>query len=157
MDRSQIDIYWAGPLFRLADRLMSKECKSYLEKKGYQVELPQERAERYFDPEKGLDMNAVRLDCEQQCRERKICIFLLEGADPDSGTSVEFGIRREVCRIDPEKKTIGVRTDFRATGDNGNLNLMFCSVDCLIDLPSYRCKSIDQLCDLIDEAIMSLY
>nr|QNO57630.1 hypothetical protein LCMFKOLL_00026 [Methanosarcinales archaeon ANME-1 ERB7] len=109
------DVYIAGPLFNWGEQWFNVRLKEELEnisrRLGIKFHLPQEfggdTESDIFDKNKGL------LDASQ-------CIVaILDGADIDSGTSWEIGYAYA-----KDKKIIGVRTDFRYTGERGRGNLM---------------------------------
>ena len=76
-------------------------------------------------------------------------VAILDGPDPDSGMSMECGLRlgaKELSLI------IGVRTDFRVSED-GHLNAMFHLLgDNIIYYPSFD-ESYELLCERIDTEI----
>lgn len=111
------DVYIAGPLFNWSEQWFNIMLKEELEKitvnkkLGVRFHLPQE-----FEEEGDSDIfnkNRDRIDASQ-------CIVaILDGADIDSGTSWEIGYAYA-----KNKKIIGVRTDFRYSGEHGRGNLM---------------------------------
>jgi nucleoside 2-deoxyribosyltransferase len=65
--------------------------------------------------------NAFQLifeDCLKMILESDLVLAILDGSDADSGTCIELGYAHA-----NGKKIIGVRTDFRASEDNG-LNII---------------------------------
>jgi nucleoside 2-deoxyribosyltransferase len=113
-------IYLAGPLFSHAERDFNVYLRDRLVEKGFSVFLPQEdgsddtetrlelRQKNIFENDvKGID------DCD-------IVVAVLDGgSDADSGTSWEIGYAYA-----KGKKLLGLRTDFRTFGPEGNVNLM---------------------------------
>ncbi len=146
-----IKLYWGAPLFTQAERIWNRMCATILrENYGYTVLLPQEEAERFIDTETGtIDFDGIVETCEEQARSAHIGVFILDGADSDSGTSVEAGIR-----IGIKTPSIGVRTDFRGSED-GRVNAMFRLLDTIVYFPSYD-ESVDKLCGQIDRAIQKV-
>lgn len=111
------DVYIAGPLFNWGEQWFNERLKEELEKISSQKKLdiwfhlPQElEGDNQSDI---FDKNRGRLDASQ-------CIVaILDGADIDSGTSWEIGYAYA-----KDKTIIGVRTDFRYSGEHGRGNLM---------------------------------
>ena len=136
-----ITLYWAGPLFTQAERIWNRLCAEYLRKKGYDVILPQDEGKKF----KG-DCKGIAKHCFEQTVSSDVFVAVLDGADTDSGTSLEAGIR-----IRRGLLSIGVRTDFRASED-GQLNAMFRLFDTIIYFPSFD-ESYEKLCDQIDQTI----
>jgi len=141
LEPKRITLYWAGPLFTQAERIWNRLCAEYLRKKGYNVVLPQDEAKKF----KG-DCDGIAKHCFEQTVSSDLFVAVLDGADTDSGTSLEAGIR-----IKSDRLSIGVRTDFRASED-GQLNAMFRLFDTIIYFPSFD-ESYEKLCDQIDRTI----
>lgn len=142
-----VTLYWAGPLFTQAERLWNRRCAETLRKKGYKVILPQDEAAP-FVTEHGVDTKGIAELCYRQAVACDGMVAVLDGADSDSGTSVEVGIKIAHRRAANDHSTvIGVRTDFRASED-GQLNGMFKLLDAIVYLPSFvedpdrRCEEI---------------
>lgn len=101
-------IYFAGPLFTLAERQWNSRVAASLSEAGHDVFLPQSevqaistlRADTIFT----LDVDGVR--------SAEVVVAVLDGADPDSGTSFECGVAYALGI-----PIIAVRTDFRGGGD----------------------------------------
>ncbi len=114
-------LYFAGPLFTQGERLWNAQVAAGLREQGFDVILPQETAEALmqgggpFDPQAVFAANVSGIDrCDA-------VVAVLDGADPDSGTCWECGYAYR-----SGKPVIGVRTDFRAAGDDpgASVNLM---------------------------------
>jgi len=140
-ESKKITLYWAGPVFTQAERSWNRLCAEYLRKKGYDVILPQDEAKKFPGDPAGIAKH-----CFQQTTVSKVFVAVLDGADTDSGTSLEAGIR-----IKSGLLSIGVRTDFRASED-GQLNAMFRLFDTIIYFPSFD-ESYEKLCGQIDQTI----
>ena len=97
-------IYWAGPLFSLADRSFNLDMKHRLGLSGFEVWLPQEHEPRDGTAQAIFEVNCRAIDhCD-------VMIANMDGADVDSGTAWEVGYaygRR------PRMPIILFRTDFR--------------------------------------------
>ncbi len=146
-----ITVYWAGPLFTQAERVWNRRCVKELERKGYDVVLPQDEARRFITPT-GIDAAGIAESCYQQVIACDVVVAVLDGCDSDSGTSLEVGLRIGHMRaLRLPSKVIGMRTDFRAAED-GQLNAMFRLVDGLVSFPSFE-EDEAALCVEIDTAI----
>ncbi len=115
-------VYFAGPLFSLAEKefnlRLSNEIK--LKRSDIDIILPQERSPKFLHLKNGLEL--IFKDCLAMVAEVDFIVAILDGADADSGTSVELGYAHA-----KGKQIIGVRTDFRISEDRG-LNLMLSNI-----------------------------
>ncbi|WP_158633589.1 nucleoside 2-deoxyribosyltransferase [Tautonia sociabilis] len=102
-------LYLAGPLFTQAERSWNAAIASALRSAGHHVVLPQEEVQHLEAPEAGP---IFRLDVEG-VRSADALVAILDGADPDSGTSFECGLAFALGI-----PIVAVRTDFRAGGDD---------------------------------------
>lgn len=145
-------IYWAGPLFTQAERIWNRMCAESLRAFGYTVILPQDEAEAFIT-DNVVDALGIAEHCYQQATHCDVVVAILDGADSDSGTSVEVGLvvghRRGSGR---GAYVVAVRTDFRASED-GQLNAMFRLVDEVIYFPSLS-EDTAMLCDGIHKCIL---
>lgn len=106
-------IYFAAPLFSQAEKRYNADFRDVLEREGFTVILPQD-----FDI--GEDAKALYKQCLESIEKSDIVVAILDGADHDSGTSLEIGYALAL-----KKKIIGVRSDFRTSSDmNNGCNLM---------------------------------
>jgi nucleoside 2-deoxyribosyltransferase len=111
-------IYLAGPVFTLAERRFNEELAGELERlcPSLQVFLPQRYDEEFRDsPDFSRRMFACLTGALDSC---DVVVAILDGPDADSGTSFETGYARG-----RGKRVVGVRTDFRGSGDHA-VNLM---------------------------------
>jgi nucleoside 2-deoxyribosyltransferase len=138
-------IYIAGPLFTLAEKEFNIRFAETikLKMKGIEVILPQERASKFSHLENGKAL--IFEDCLKMVSEADIVVAILDGADVDSGTSVELGYAFAV-----QTPIIGVRTDFRISEDRG-LNLMLSNIcnTLIIDVTSNMSSIVDSVIDAI--------
>jgi nucleoside 2-deoxyribosyltransferase len=103
-----MQIYIAGPLFSQAERGWNAALAGALTEAGHKVFLPQAAIEQL----ETLEAEAIfRLDVEG-VRSADAVVAVLDGADPDSGTSFECGLAFALGI-----PIVAVRTDFRAGGD----------------------------------------
>ncbi|MEW4569571.1 nucleoside 2-deoxyribosyltransferase [Tautonia sp. JC769] len=101
-------LYLAGPLFTQAERSWNAALATALTEAGHTVFLPQTAIEQL----ETLEAEAVfRLDVEG-VRSADVVVAVLDGADPDSGTSFECGLAFAIGI-----PIVAVRSDFRAGGD----------------------------------------
>lgn len=101
-------LYLAGPLFTQAERAWNVRLADLLTRAGHSVFLPQTEVQAIatLDAETifRVDVNGVR--------SAEAVVAVVDGADPDSGTSFEVGLAYALGI-----PIILVRTDFRAGGD----------------------------------------
>lgn len=103
-----MQLYLAGPLFSQAERAWNAALANALIAAGHQVFLPQSAIEQL----ETLEADAIfQLDVEG-VRSADAVVAVLDGADPDSGTSFECGLAFALGI-----PIVAVRTDFRAGGD----------------------------------------
>ena len=112
-------IYVAAPIFTLAERRYNVELAtlvSSLLPETCTLVLPQNFAAEIGDKPEIFKLLFER--CLGDIDNCTLVVALLDGADADSGTSVEVGYAYA-----KDKPILGVRTDFRALEEKG-LNLM---------------------------------
>lgn len=105
-------VYFAGPLFNLAEKEFNVKVAGVLEKSGYTVFLPQrdgfeaaaleglteiEKVEKIFDKDTA------------EIRAADVLFMVLDGRVPDDGACVELGIAYALG-----KPCYGIKTDVRA-------------------------------------------
>ncbi|BHH83194.1 nucleoside 2-deoxyribosyltransferase [Desulforhopalus sp. 52FAK] len=137
-------IYFAGPLFTMAEKQFNLDFSSHLKARLANIEiiLPQERAPAIISQDNGPYL--VFRDCLEMIDKCDLVVAILDGADADSGTSVEIGYAYAA-----KKPVIGVRTDFRISEENG-LNLMLANIctELVLDVNS----DIHALADKVSES-----
>jgi nucleoside 2-deoxyribosyltransferase len=106
-------IYLAAPLFTQAEIDFNQNLADRLTSAGYNIYLPQKECQGIIDPE------AIFATCIRGLMEASIVLIILDGADADSGSCFEMGYA--YAKGIP---IIGLRTDFRGSGDHLGLNLM---------------------------------
>ena len=94
-------LYFAGPLFSAAERSWNAEVATVLREAGHEVFLPQEQ-------ELGRDAAAIFSTDVAGLDSADGVVAILDGPDPDSGTSWEVGYAYR------RKPIVLVRTDIRA-------------------------------------------
>jgi nucleoside 2-deoxyribosyltransferase len=101
-------LYLAGPLFTQAERAWNVSLAERIAEAGHSVFLPQVEVQAI----ETLDAETIfRVDVDG-VRSADAIVAILDGADPDSGTSFECGIAFALGL-----PIVLVRTDFRAGGD----------------------------------------
>jgi len=140
-------IYMAGPLFTLAEREFNARLAEILQKKrpDLVIILPQNEAFKFDNIE---NKNAkIFKDCIQSIEHADIIVAILDGADADSGTSVELGYA-----YSKGKAILGIRTDFRISEEKGlNLMLPFACLELYIDTLADYDKLVDKIICFADK------
>jgi len=119
-------LYFAGPLFTTAERAWNAEVAAALRAAGHEIFLPQEQ-------EPGKDGPGIFATDVGGIDWADGLVAVMDGPDPDSGTSWEvgyaFGVRKPI---------VLVRTDIRAmAGSSGDYNPMLTqAATTRIDLPA---------------------
>jgi nucleoside 2-deoxyribosyltransferase/predicted secreted protein len=115
---SQYRVYLAAPLFSAAERNYNLAIAGLLRKNFFDVFLPQETGD---DSETRNKEEQVRIFAQniKALNDADILVAIIDGADPDSGTSWEMGYASA-----RGKKVIALRTDFRRSGSHEKVNLM---------------------------------
>jgi len=146
-------LYFAGPLFTQAERAWNALVARQLESAGHEVFLPQDEvkaiatldADRIFQ----IDVNGLR--------GAEAMVAVLDGADPDSGTSFECGLAYALGI-----PIVVVRSDFRGGGDClpgqslATVNLMLSqAAAAIVNLPDPR-VTLETLATEILAALNSL-
>jgi nucleoside 2-deoxyribosyltransferase len=119
-------LYLAGPLFTLPERTWNAEVAAALRAAGHEVFLPQEK-------EPGKDAAGIFATDVGGIDWSDALVAIVDGADPDAGTSWEIG-----CAYGCGKPTVLVRTDFRdLAGDAGRFSPMLAeSATIRLELPA---------------------
>ena len=114
-------VYFAAPLFTQAERLWNARVADGLRAAGFTVILPQERAMDVIKPGEPLPVRRLYELALDGIRQADWVLAVLDGSDPDSGTSFECGYAGALG-----KRLLGVRTDLRTGGDDVgyDVNLM---------------------------------
>jgi nucleoside 2-deoxyribosyltransferase len=109
-------IYLAGPLFTAAELNFNQHIASQLRHNGYQIYLPQQQCAGVTDPVRLFDI------CVKGLQGASLVLVLLDGPDADSGSCFEVGYAYA-----KGLPIVGVRTDFRGSGEYMGINLMLAS------------------------------
>ena len=103
-----MNLYLAGPLFTQAERDWNARLAGLLTAAGHSVFLPQAEVGAIAT----LDADAIFAVDVDGVRSADVVVAVLDGADPDSGTSFECGLAYALGI-----PIVVARTDFRAGGD----------------------------------------
>jgi nucleoside 2-deoxyribosyltransferase len=106
-------IYLAAPLFTAAEQQFNAAIAAGLTAAGYSVYLPQAECDGLHDP------HDLYLRCIQGLDGAALVLIVLDGTDADSGSCFELGYA--YAKGIP---IVGLRTDFRGSGEHMGINLM---------------------------------
>ena len=137
-------IYLAAPLFTSAERAWNKQLEQLLLHAGHEVFLPQEQEFSQRTAKAIFEADRAGLD------EADAVVAIMDGPDPDSGTSWECGYAYG------KKPIVLLRTDFRSSGDRqiGPFNAMLLgAADLLFHLPL---ATAQQVADTLNSALAQL-
>lgn len=121
----KLRVYLASAIFNTADRDYAKKILNKLESNGLSVYWPwRDAGDAYLKSKFKGEMLKVNDEIVKRnlkaIRRSDIVIAISEGADVDSGTSMEIGYSNALG-----KPIFGLRTDFRTHGEHiGNTNIM---------------------------------
>lgn len=101
-------LYFAGPLFTQPERDWNARMARTLTEAGHDVFLPQTEVKAITS----LDADTIFAVDVDGVRRADAVVAVMDGADPDSGTSFECGLAFALGL-----PIVVVRTDFRAGGD----------------------------------------
>ena len=120
-----VRLYFAAPLFTTAERNWNAEIAAGMRAAGHEVHLPQEQ-------EPGLDAAGIFASDVGGIDWADGLLAIMDGPDPDSGTSWEVGYA-----FAARKPIVLVRTDIRAAaGSAGAYNTMLIqAATTRLDLP----------------------
>jgi len=105
-------VYWAGPLCTQAERDWNVRISRGLREAGFDVILPQERGQERIRPGEPLPVRGLYEYALDGIRQADVVVAVLDGPDPDSGTSFEW------LRSRAAQTRHGLRTDFPLGGDD---------------------------------------
>jgi len=137
-------IYLAAPLFTSAERSWNKQLEQLLIQSRHEVFLPQEKESSQRTAKALFDGDRAGLDWAD------VIVAIMDGPDPDSGTSWECGYAYG------KKPIILLRTDFRSSGDRqiGPFNAMLLgSADLHFHLPF---ATVQEAADTLKSALAQL-
>lgn len=123
-------IYLAGPLFSDAERTFNDSLTGKLERRGFDVFLPQrdgvERDKPPYDAMSPEDRRRAMFDLDEaKIQESDVFLFILDGRVPDEGACVELGIAHAHRNLTGARRLlVGLHTDARAAFPTSKLNPM---------------------------------
>ena len=142
-----MNLYFAGPLFTLAERRFNEELSAELQRLLPAVEIffPQVCDKQFQGlPDFAERLYRLLIDAIDRC---DAMVAILDGPDSDSGTCVEIAYARA-----KGKPVIGVRTDFR-DGEIHGLNVMTAGIcSAIVKLPSTS-HTICEVAEKVAEAL----
>ena len=106
-------IYFAAPLFTQAEIVFNQRLADQLEAAGYTIYLPQQQCAGTTDPTELFNI------CIRGLESSSMVLVILDGTDADSGSCFEIGYA--YAKGIP---IVGLRTDFRGSGEHMGVNLM---------------------------------
>ncbi|WP_009630707.1 nucleoside 2-deoxyribosyltransferase [Synechocystis sp. PCC 7509] len=106
-------IYLAAPLFTQAEIAFNQSLADQLKAAGYKVYLPQQECAGTTDPVELFNI------CIQGLDNASMVLVILDGTDADSGSCFEVGYA-----FAKNIPIVGLRTDFRGSGEHMGVNLM---------------------------------
>ena len=115
---SRYQVYLAAPLFSEAERSYNRSIEELLEKNCFDVYLPQQAGDDSEIREKA-EQRLIFSKNLKALENADIIVAIIDGADADSGTAWEMGYA-----FARGKKVIGLRTDFRKSGNHEKVNFM---------------------------------
>jgi nucleoside 2-deoxyribosyltransferase len=137
-------VYLAAALFSSAERAWNKQLEQLLLQAGHEVFLPQEKEFSQRTAKAIFEADRAGLDWAN------VVVAIMDGPDPDSGTSWECGYAYG------KKPIVLLRTDFRSSGDPkiGPFNAMLlASADLHVHLPL---ATVQQAADALKSALEQL-
>jgi len=123
-------IYFAGPLFSIAERRFNSYLVEKLEDLGFDVFLPQrdgvESDKPPYDKMSRDERRKVLFEMDRDLIfDSDIFLFVLDGRTPDEGACVELGMAyTNKMRMNKPRFIIGFHTDIRAAFMGSKLNPM---------------------------------
>jgi nucleoside 2-deoxyribosyltransferase len=146
-------LYLAGPLFTQAERAWNLQLAGLIADAGHSVFLPQAEVQAI----ESLDAETIfRIDVNG-VRSADAVVAILDGADPDSGTSFECGLAFALGL-----PIVLVRTDFRAGGDAlpgqklATVNLMLSQAATAVVAQTNPTGKLEDLAKSVIEALATL-
>jgi len=146
-------LYLAGPLFTQAERAWNVRMADRLAEAGHSVFLPQSEVQAIATLDAdlifGIDVDGVR--------SADAVVAILDGADPDSGTSFECGLAFALGI-----PIVIARTDFRAGGDAlprqklATVNLMLAQAAAAVVAITDPAATLEDLAEGVTRALAAL-
>lgn len=144
-------IYVAAPLFTQAEWRWNERLGEALGGFGFEVVLPQRRAEPMLYGREPFDAGVLFRDNVEEIRRAAVVLAVLDQPDPDSGTCWECGYAYAIGR-----PVVGLRTDIRSSGDDPEaaVNLMLSrSCSAFLSVPFDRRDNVEWVAARLAELI----
>ncbi len=142
-----MNVYFAGPLFTLAERRFNEELAAEIQRLCPTLDIffPQSCDKEFQGlPDFAQRVYEALMEALDRC---EAVVAILDGSDSDSGTCIEIAYARA-----KGKPVIGVRTDFR-DGEVHGLNIMSAGIcSSIVKLPSTS-SSIGDVAEKVVEAL----
>jgi nucleoside 2-deoxyribosyltransferase len=148
-----MNLYLAGPLFTQAERSWNLRLAGLISAAGHSVFLPQTEVQAIAT----LDAETIFWVDVDGVRSADAVVAVLDGADPDSGTSFECGLAFALGL-----PIVIVRTDFRAGGDAlpgqklATINLMLAQASTAVVALTDPATGLDELAAEVIRALETL-
>jgi len=129
-EKNHLKLYFAGPLFSIAEKTFNTSVADKIEQLGISVFLPQrDGAESQIENYHDLDKETRRISIFQidysEIIKSDIFLFILDGRVPDEGACFELGVAYTQKQLESKNKLIiGLHTDSRAAFIGAKLNPM---------------------------------
>jgi hypothetical protein len=133
--------------------MWNSRCAEELRKRGFTVVLPQEEAATFMT-EGNADVRRIAENCYQHAITSDVLVAVLDGADCDSGTCVEIGLRIGDRKTPHGAGVLGVLTDFRVI-ERGGPNAMLTLADDIVAVSSLH-DDLNELISALETAILRL-
>jgi nucleoside 2-deoxyribosyltransferase len=148
-----MNLYLAGPLFTQAERAWNLRLAGLIREAGHSVFLPQVEVQAIDT----LDAETIFQVDVDGVRSADAVVAILDGADPDSGTSFECGLAFALGL-----PIVVVRSDFRAGGDAlpgqklATINLMLAQAATAVVALTSPLAGLDELAAEVVRALETL-
>lgn len=146
-------LYLAGPLFTQAERAWNLRLGDLLTRSGHSVFLPQTEVQVIAS----LDAPTIFQVDVDGVRSADAVLAVVDGADPDSGTSFELGLAFALSI-----PIVLIRTDFRGGGDAlpgqrlATVNLMLSQAATEVVALTDPSATVETLADAVASALAGL-
>ena len=118
-------IYFAGPLFSMAERSFNLRLANHLEEAGYEVFLPQRDGAEILRLQLDERRRAIFEAERDKILEADVFLFVLDGRVPDEGAAVELGMAYAQRHLEHHRKLLlGFHSDIRGAFHGSKLNPM---------------------------------
>jgi nucleoside 2-deoxyribosyltransferase len=139
-------IYFAAPLFTTGERDFNAAVGARLRAAGHEVFLPQDQELSAYDPQRIFTNDVTHVDWSN------VVVGIMDGSDPDSGTSWEIGYA--YAKGTP---IILLRTDFREWGGRtGDVPYNLMLTESATERIELHTPTVDEAADVLLAALARL-